>query len=159
MALAIDTKVVLRAMAEHPTAFPVSQADLVEMARKSLIKELKSKTLNLIGLKQICQFVLAENVRILIDGFTTAELAGLVKKIDPHSPFAKSAEDTSGARDHILAMASGAHGVTPEPVKETKSRPRAAKPTKTVAPAKTGDLLESQVHSGKAKTTRAKKAV
>ena len=156
MALMIDSKVVLRAMADHPTVFPVSQADLAEAARKCLIKELKAKTLALSGLKQINQFARAENIQTVLDGFTTAELAGLLKKIDPHSPFAKSAADNSGARHHILAMARGAHEITPQPIKEPK--PKAPKVAKPAVP-KTGELLGSQVHSGKARNTRPKKTV
>ena len=158
MALTIDSATVLRAIAEHPDAFPAVKADLDEVARKLLIKQLKAKTTNAPLLQRILKATNADTVKTILDGFSANDLSGLVKKIDPHSAFVKATSDLQPVRLHILGIADGrlALAALPEkPVKTAKAPKGAAKPDMP----KIGVILESKVHSGKPKTTRAKKSV
>jgi hypothetical protein len=153
MALTIDSAAVLRAVADHPDTFPAVKADLDEIARKLLIKQLKARGTNAGLLRRICTVTREDNLKTILDGFTAADLTGLLKRVDPHGPVATGAEDPGLARRHIIGIANG--GIEPS------TTPRAPKKA-TKVPAKRekaqiGTVLESKVHGGQPKSDRGKK--
>lgn len=159
MALTIDSAEVLRAFADHPDAFPAIRADIGEFARKLLLKQVKAKTTDLAGLRLMQRFAGETNLKTILDELSVTELAGLIKRIDPHSPLAKKADDAVAARRHVIALGAGAVEPAAMPEKVAKPKPR---PRKTTTPAastsKIGVLLESEVHSGRPRSTpRARK--
>ncbi len=157
MALIIDSHAVLRALADHPEAFPAVGPDLDELARKLLGKQLKSKTTDAILFKEIYSAVGASTISTILDGFQANDLTGLVKKIDPHSAHAKAATDLGAVRSHIAGLANGSIQASVKPEKGAKPQ-KATKTAKDAAP-KIGGILESKVHSGgKAKAPVRKKS-
>ena len=155
MALTIDSRAVFRAIAEHPEAFPAIQADMDEIARKLLGKQLKAKATDVALLRIVHKCVGDANMSTMLDGFAATELSGLAKKIDPHGPHVGATSDPRGVRSHIVDLATGRVMPSPKPEKTVKATtPKARKAT----PPKIGGILESKVHGGvKAKASRSKK--
>ncbi len=150
MALGIDGSALLRAIADHPDAFPAIKADVAEFARKALIKQIKDKATTLDLYRRITAASGEHALTIVLDSFTGIEIAGLAKKIDPHGPHAKAKGDEATARAHVLDIAKGRAQPADKTVKPEKA-PK-AKPERTAAkaPSKIGTVLESKVHSGAA---------
>lgn len=156
MALSIDSAAVLRAIADHPDAFPAIRLDLDDHARKLLGKQLKAKSTDFGLLCRIYDVVGETNMASVLDSYAANELAALVKKIDPHSPHVTVAGDPKAVRAHIAAVATGRAVLSAKPEKAArarKSRPAAAAPA-----TKIGGVLESKVHSGTTRAGRARKA-
>lgn len=155
MALSIDSGAVLRAITENPNAFPAVQADLDEFARKMLGKQIKAKTTDAALFKEIYRVTGATNMSTVLDGYAANELAALIKKIDPYSPYAKSGGDLQEARAHIAAVATGSKPFSAKPEKAQKVP--TPKPPKREPLPKIGGVLESKVHSGKSRPSRSKR--
>jgi hypothetical protein len=152
MALSINSHAVLRSFAEHPELFPAIQPDLAEITRKLLLKQLKAKVTDAILLKKLFEVTGGDALPIIFDSMSESEIAGLIKKIDPHSPFAKVGDDPIAARAHIDTLASGRAEPSTKPVKAPATKkPRATAKAPT---SKIGEILGSKVHSGTARKAR-----
>lgn len=157
MALTIDSAVVLRAMADHPDAFPALKADLDETARKLLVKQLKAKMTDASLLHRLFAVTSRDTMLTILDGFSANDLVGLVKKIDPHGPFAKAGCDLHAARVHVAGIGEGRLQPSTEPEKPVKAPRKAPKAAAAPETSKIGVILDSKVHSGKPRVSRAKK--
>ena len=164
MALGIDGSALLRAMANHPDAFPAIKAEIVEFARKALVKQIKDKATTLDVFRRITAASGGDTLTIVLDGFTGSEIAGLAKKIDPHGPYAKAIGDEAAARAHVLELAKG----RAQPAEKAAKPEKVSKPPRApakVPPSKIGTVLESKVHGGakprasSPRTTRSRKAM
>ena len=144
MALSIDSRAVLRAIADHLDAFPAIQGDLDEFARKALIKQIKHKETGLPLARTIRGATGDKTIATILDGLTPNEMGAILKKFDPDSPLLKAA-DVKSTRVAIDDLLSGRAEPSPKAAKVTATRktptPRKPKP-------KIGDLLESKVHAG-----------
>lgn len=160
MPAGLDSAAVLRALADHPDAFPALRGDVAEFARKAMVKQLKDKALTLDGLRRLARACGEEAVATVLDGWETPELIGLAKKADGHGPHAK-ATDAAATRRHLLDLAAGRSEASARPEKPAKptKEPKAPKPIKEPKePAsKIGGVLQSKVHSGAGRATRARK--
>ncbi len=163
MPAGLDSGAVLRALADHPDAFPALRGDIAEFARKAMVKQLKDKALTLEALRRLTRACGEEAVATVLDGWEASDLAGLAKKADAHGPHAraggdKSAGETAAARRHLLDLAA----MRAEPsakVEKAAKEPKAPKPVKEPkdARSKIGGVLQSKVHSGAARPSRARK--
>ena len=149
MALGIDGFALLRAIADHPDAFPTIKAEVAEFARKALVKQVKDKATTLDIFRRITAASGEEALSIVLDGFTGAEIVGLGKKIDPHGAYAKAKGDEAAARAHLLEIAKGRlqpaeKAAKPEKAPKAKSEKVPSRPPAS----KIGTVLESKVHSG-----------
>ncbi len=156
MALSIDSHAVLRAIADHPDAFPAIQPDLDDLARKMLGKQLKAKSTDAALLAKIYRITGESNFSKFLDSYQANDLAALVKKIDPFSPHAKAGGELKEARAHIIDIAGERKLAADKPEKPVKAK--ATKSAPKAEPPKTGGVLESKVHSGKKPSPRSRKS-
>ena len=145
MALTIDSHAVLRALADHPEAFPAIQTDLGDLAGKLLIKQIK-KTTDAALFAKLYGVTGATTMSTVLDGFSANDLSALVKKIDPHGSYAGPSSDLKAVRSHIAELATGRVQPAAKAEKPLKA-PKAPKVAKA-APPKIGGILASKVHSG-----------
>ena len=155
MALGLDGSALLRAIADHPDAFPAIKPDIVEFARKALVKQIKDKATTLDLFRRIAAASGEGTLTIVLDGFSGSEIAGLAKKVDPHGAHAKAKGDEAAARAHLLEIAKGRaqpaeKAAKPEkaPKLEKAPSPKADKSPARTPASKIGTVLESKVHSG-----------
>ena len=158
MSLSIDSKAVLRAVADNPDAFPAVQADIDEFARKMLGKQLKAKSTDTQLFKRIYSLAGERNMATIFDGYAASDFVALVKKIDPHSSFIKDAGELRQIRNHVIDLATDRATPVGKSEKVPKSKPAAKSPPKVQQP-KIGGVLESKVHSGRANTGRTKRVL
>jgi hypothetical protein len=154
MGLSINSHAVLRSFADHPEIYPAIQPDLAEIARKLLLKQLKAKSTDAAQLRRLCEVAGADTLAIIFDSMTENELIGLIKRVDPHSPYGKAGSDSRGARAHVGALAAGRAELSTKPAKVTapkKSKAAAKEPV-----SKIGEILGSKVHSGAPRKPRKK---
>ena len=154
MALSIDTRSVLRIISDHLDAFPAIQPDLPEIVRKLLLKQLKAKSTDIGLLRKLSEILGSDTIQLIFDGMTETELAGLIKRVDPHSPYGKAGGDAGAARLHIADLAAGRVALTGKPVKApTPKKPKTARKEPV---SKIGEVLGSEVHSGAPRQSRKK---
>jgi hypothetical protein len=146
MGLSINSHAVLRSFAEHPEIYPAIQSDLAELARKLLIKQLKAKSTDAALLQRLFKVTGEDTLAIVFDSMTENELIGLIKKVDPYSPYGKAGGDTRAARAHVSDLAAGRAELSTKPVKVTAPRKTKASTKEPVS--KIGEVLGSKVHSG-----------
>ncbi len=156
MPLTIDSHAVLRAVADHPEAFPAIQPDLDEIARKMVAKQIKAKSMDAELFRGLCCATGDANLSTILDGLAGNELTALVKKIDPYSAHARSGGDIQDVRRHVTELANGR--VQPSRKAEKVVKAAAPKPPAKRPESKIGSVLGSKVHSGKAQGSRAKKS-
>ena len=157
MGLSIDSRVVLRAIADHPDAFPAVRGEIDEFARKILAKQIKHKTTDLKVARLIQRSTGAEALTTILDGFATNEIGALLKKLDPNNGLVRDGEPLP-----MRAALEALFGGQAEPTEKAERPPKApGKKVTSKAPPKPkiGDLLESKVHAGdiSPKKARAKK--
>lgn len=151
MPLAIDTGTVLRAMADHADAFPAVKADMAEFARKALAKQVKAKDLKLDLARTLCAALGEPTFRMFLDDLKPSDLLSVAKRLDPHHAVLKEGTDQD-VRNLVVDLATGT--VSPRPAAEKPprgGRTRTPQPTTN----KVGKLLESKVHSGRARGAKA----
>ena len=158
MPAGLDSGAVLRALADHPDAFPALRADVAEFARKAMVKQLKDKALTLDGLRRLARAGSEEAVATVFDDWSAAELAGLAKKVDVHG--AKAIGDEAAMRRHLVDLAGGRVEPSARAAKVEKAikAPPSAASSSAASKPKIGGVLQSKVHSGAARPSRAKKA-
>lgn len=150
MPLAIDTGTVLRAMADHADAFPAVKVDMAEFARKALIKQIKAKDLSLDLARTFCAALGEPTFRMFLDDLKPSDLLSVAKRLDPHHAALKDGTDQD-VRNLVVDLADGS--ASPRPAVE---KPARGGRTRTTQPtSKVGKLLESKVHSGRAKGAKA----
>lgn len=154
MSLSINSRVVLRTIAEHPEVYPELQPELPELARKLLLKQVKAKSTDVSLLKKLYQVAGADNLEAIFDGMTEKEMIGLVKRTDSHSPFAKAGEDARAIRRHVSDLATGRVQPSTKAAKVPAAKKPKAPPKDSVS--KIGEVLASKVHSGAPRKARKK---
>src|SRR5437868_6144297 len=90
MAIDIDGLTVLCAIAENPLAFPDVTAEINEVARILVLKQLKSKS-TLERLRLIHHTLGSEALALILDDLGDAPSATLVKRLDKDNPGLKTA--------------------------------------------------------------------
>ena len=145
MALTIDGGAVLVAFATDADLYPTIQGDLVEFARKMLLKQLKSPSIEVESFRKIWQSAGTDNMTIMLDGMSPSELSSLMKKIDPYSSHVKAAE-AQATRSHIADLVSG-HAAPSLRSERQAGRNRTGAPAKKPV-SKIGEVLGSKVHRG-----------
>lgn len=118
MAINIDGIVVLRAIAENPVAFPDVAAEVNNVARALVVKQIKAKTVTLELLRQIHSLIGSEAFELILDDLDAKNSAALVKKFD------KENAELNGAtppwlRKQLASLASGAANPVGKPPKPT----------------------------------------
>lgn len=133
MAIDVDGIAVLRAIADHPLAFPDVAAEINEAARTFVIKQLKSKTTTLERLRLMHQAIGGEALLLILDGLADSASSALVKKLDKENPDIKTAS-SDWLRRRIAELASGAAEPASRPSKLATSKPKASRKGKAAAP-------------------------
>lgn len=154
MGLSINSHAVLRSFAEYPEIYPAIQPDLAELARKLLLKQLKAKSTDAVLLRKLFEVTGADTLATIFDSMTEKELTGLIKRIDPHSPYGKAGGESRAVRAHIDALAAGRVELSTKPVKVTA--PKKSKALTKEPVSKIGEILGSKVHSGATRKSRKK---
>jgi hypothetical protein len=130
MAIDIDGLAVLRAIAENPLAFPDVTAEINEVARILVLKQVKSKT-TLERLRLIRHALGGEALALILDGLDNTPSATLVRKLDKDNPGLKTASP-EWCRKRLADLASGAAEPVVKPTPVTpKKEPIAKKPTRS----------------------------
>ncbi len=155
MAAGLDAGAVLRALANHPDAFPAVRADASDFARKAMVKQLKDKAITAELLRRICEASCEEVLAAVLDDWAPTDVRALVKKADPLSAYARTGSDEAGARRHVIELATGRAEMAEATQKAEK--PAKVKKTPALPQSKIGSVLQSKVHSGAKRPTRAKK--
>ena len=157
MALKLDSNAVLRAIADNPDAFPALGKDVDAFAQKVLSKQIKDKSVDLALAKHIRHATGESAMATILDGLAPNEVIAILKKLDPHNPIAAS-NDPRAIRaivDDLLAGHAAPMAKQEKPVKlAAPKKPSVKAPPKP----KIGDVMDSKVHAGTAKRSRAKAA-
>lgn len=131
MALEIDGLAVLCAIAEAPEAFPAIRSDVTKAAHALVTKQLKAKTLDLVGLRAVREALGPQPLALIVDGLKDAEVKALVTRLDKHHPDLKDGPAVLHRR-HLMALAAD---LDPVPAPAAKPKPAKA-PAKGAAKAK-----------------------
>ncbi|MGU3362410.1 hypothetical protein ACLBWX_18965 [Methylobacterium sp. M6A4_1b] len=118
MALDVDGFVALGAIARSPEVFPDIRADLAGTVRGLVVKQLKSKSLTLDGLRRVRKCLGTETYALIVDGLTEAEARALIGRLDRHHAEAKLAK-ADWLRRRLADLAGGA-----EPAVRAKALPQ-----------------------------------
>jgi hypothetical protein len=113
---------VIRRIIDHPEIFPISN-DMDEVARKLVIKRLKTTRISLDEVKSICSALGVQNFKMLADGLSDRDAKAIVSKIDKENKEAKLA-DGPLQRVLLIELATG----RAEPLKAIIKRAAAGKP-------------------------------
>ena len=157
MGLSIDSLSILRAVADHPNAFPGVRGEIDEFARKILAKQIKHKTTDLGVARLIQNSTGAGAFATILDGFAANETSAFLKKLDSNNGLVRDG-DALSMRAAINALIEGRAETTQKAEKVPKTTGK--KTPKAPVKPKIGDILESKVHAGdpSPKKTRAKRA-
>ena len=124
MALDVDGFAVLRAIAQTPDAFPDIAGDVPKAARALVAKQLKARGLTLPGLHRLHASLGAENLALILDGLSDAEVKSLVTRLDRNNPDLKTA-GPDWHRHQLAALAQGGDQTAANAQDEPPAAPQA----------------------------------
>lgn len=154
MAFDLDGLAVLAGMAARPDAFAGVETEAAKIARTLLTKLLKDKATTLSALRAMASALPEGTLAHVTDGMTEVEVAGLLARLDRHSPDLKTADRQAKAR-LVASLIAGAA----EPAEaQAKGRKAAAPKAPTVKKAPSSGV-EAATKVLKSKAMGARKAV
>lgn len=106
MKVVLDSYGLLRAIGAHPKLFDGIGDPVRKHASALLIAQLKHKRLDLSRYRDIRNAIAAEAFELFMDTVDDKLLKAILKKLDPHSPLAKSGSGDE-LRAHALDLAGG----------------------------------------------------
>jgi hypothetical protein len=124
MTLDIDGFAVLKAIADHPSAFSAIEAEARKTARALIIKQVKHKTADLTKVRDIFNLLGGRTFRLVVDAFPDAQIKTLVTRFDKNHPDLKT-ETSQWRRQHLVALLDGSR----EPAPKAASKKAPAKKT------------------------------
>lgn len=127
MALDVDGPEILKAIAAHPHAFPDIGTEMARTARALVVKQLKAKSLSLLGLRLVRASLGVETFSLVVDGLSDADSKSLVSRLDKNHPGLRS-KAGDWPRRHLVALAAGTEPVAKSSV--TVADPKPAPPAK-----------------------------
>jgi len=136
----VDGAAVLRAIVDHPNAFPDIKAEIVDTALKLVTAQLKAKSTSLATTQDIYRAIGAKDLERILDSVADAQIKTLAKKLDTNNTEVTTATP-QWHRKHIVLLATG--GVTPvaKAASVTRKTSSAKKPTLTQEQAETKKAL------------------
>ncbi len=126
MAIEIDGRSVLKAIAGEDDLFSEMRGELNQAARTLVIKRIKLKTTTAAILRTLCKAIGEKPLALIVDGLSDADVKSVLLRVDKHSDAAKAA-DPRARRQHLMALAAGdaTPAATPQ---STADAPKAAAP-------------------------------
>lgn len=133
--MVVNGSAVLAAVAQKPTEFSFSEAQINDLAMSVLVTKLKDKDLKVEQLRRMAAAVGHSDFKLVLEHLPEKDATALLKRLDAKNPDLKGA-DAAWTRDRASALILG--GADPS-----------APPVKTKAPArstgsKTGKALQSK---------------
>lgn len=128
MPLDLDGLAILKAILSAPDAFPDIGGEAARAARTLVVRQLKTKTLPLAGLRRVYEVLGHEVFTLVVDDLTETEARRLVARFDPRHPDGRTAP-AHWLRRQVVALAGGAGPSTGGEIPKTpRSSPSATPP-------------------------------
>jgi hypothetical protein len=119
MSIALDSYEVLRIIGKHVDVFKPVRAEVDKAARALVTKCLKSKAVDLDGLRDIARALGDEPFELLLEGLKDTEVKSVLTRLDKHFPELKTGT-AAARRQHLKALAGGEADPAPPPAKPVK---------------------------------------
>jgi hypothetical protein len=132
MTLDIDGFAVLKAIADHPSAFSAIEAEARKTARALIIKQVKHKTADLTKVRDIFNLLGGRNFSLVVDAFPDAQIKALVTRFDKNHPDAKT-ETSQWRRQHLVALLNGSREPIPKKAAKKTSGKTIKRKTETAS--------------------------